>query len=281
MTEAEASANRIAKPTRGVLPPWLSATWMLPASAGALAGLLLVRATREASHHSGAEARAVEFIMKPVLGWAARRALSGRTRSAQRPEAGRFSRSDVNRVLGRLWRIYDEISPDIPREPTLGARMNVRLAAATVAGYRALVETGVEEREAADLIADIAWVVYEKWGALPKLLSRLLSRDPVRRLAIATSLFRRFPFGPPGYLIEDVPAEGLLAFDVRRCPVGEYFRSRGLAQVCVATWCNQDYSLAELWGGRFERGGTLVEGADRCDMRWIPASSCCEGGAHA
>ena len=43
MTEAGASTNLIAKATRGVLPPLLSATtWMLPAGAGALAGLLLV-----------------------------------------------------------------------------------------------------------------------------------------------------------------------------------------------------------------------------------------------
>ena len=42
MTEAKASTNLIAKATWGVLPPFLSATWMLPAGAGALAGLLLV-----------------------------------------------------------------------------------------------------------------------------------------------------------------------------------------------------------------------------------------------
>ena len=42
MTEAGASTNLISKATRGVLPPFLSATWMLPAGAGALAGLLLM-----------------------------------------------------------------------------------------------------------------------------------------------------------------------------------------------------------------------------------------------
>ena len=221
------------------------------------------------------------FVMKPVLNWAARRVLTGRRRSLQRPEAGRFSGTDVDAVLRRLWRTYDELAPGIRDEPTLGARMNVRLACATVAAHRALAASGVEEREAADLIADIAWVVYERWGALPKLVARLASRDPGRRLAIATTLFRRFPFGPPGYVIEDVAADGHVAFDVRRCPVGEYFLSQGLAEVCVATWCNQDYALAELWGGRFERTGTLVEGADRCDMRWIPVHGSVEGGTHA
>lgn len=216
-------------------------------------------------------ADAWDAVMKPVLNWAARRALTGRRRSAGHPEAGRFRRPDVDRVLTRLWQIYGELLPDIPRERTLGARMNVRLAAATAAGYRALVEGGTPEDEAADLVGDIGWVVYEQWGRLPRLVSRVVAGHPVRRLAVATSLFRRFPFNPPGYVMEDVPADGLIAFDVRRCPVAEYFRSQGLEQVCVATWCNQDYALAELWGGRFERGGTLVEGADRCDMRWMPA----------
>jgi hypothetical protein len=212
-----------------------------------------------------------DVVLKPVLNWAARRALTGRRRSIRSPEAGRFSRSDVDRILARLWQIHKELAPGIPRERTLGARMNSRLAGATVACYRSLVESGIPEGEAADLIADIGWVVYEKWGQLPRLLSRVLTRDPVRRLALATMLFRRFPFNPPGYVMEDVSAEGLIAFDVRRCPVAEYFSSVGLAEVCVAAWCNQDYALAELWGGRFERGGTLVEGASRCDMRWIPA----------
>ena len=216
-------------------------------------------------------ADAWDAVMKPVLNWAARRALTGRRRSARHPEAGRFRRSDVDRMLARLWPIYGELAAGILREPTLGARMNVRLAAATVAAYRALVESGVSERYAADLISDIGWAVYEQWGRLPRLVSRMWTRHPVRRLRLATSLFRRFPFNAPGYVMEDVPADGLIAFDVRRCPVAEYFRSQGLEQVCVAAWCNQDYALAELWGGRFERGGTLVEGAERCDMRWVPA----------
>ena len=42
MTEVEASTAPITGATRRVIPPLLSATWILPASAGALAGFLLV-----------------------------------------------------------------------------------------------------------------------------------------------------------------------------------------------------------------------------------------------
>jgi ubiquinone biosynthesis protein len=93
-------------------------------------------------------------------------------------------------------------------------------------------------------------------------------RDRLGRLRFATDLFRSFPFNPPGYLMEDISAPHEVAFDVRRCPVAEYFRRHGASEVCVATWCNLDYALAEQWGGRLERTGTLAAGADRCDFRW-------------
>ncbi len=219
--------------------------------------------------------------MKPVFRWATRRALVGRTRCTSSPEQGRFTRADADLILNRLWHNYDELVPGIPREPTFGARMNLRLACATIAAYRALLAAGIEKDEAISLIADVAWGVCGKGAALPGLVSRAFARDPVRRLRIATNLVRRFPFNQPGYMMEDVPADDMVAFDVRRCPVAEYFRSYDLGQLCMGTWCGQDYAFAELWGGRFERGGTLVEGADRCDMRWIPAKCFSQGGTDA
>jgi ubiquinone biosynthesis protein len=67
----------------------------------------------------------------------------------------------------------------------------------------------------------------------------------------------------------DVPGgEDVVAFDVRRCPVAEYFRAQGLSQVCVDAWCNLDLPLARKWGARLERTGTLAQGAERCDFRW-------------
>jgi ubiquinone biosynthesis protein len=62
-----------------------------------------------------------------------------------------------------------------------------------------------------------------------------------------------------------------VAFDVRRCPVAEHFRAEGLSQLCVESWCNLDYAVAEKWGARLERTTTLAEGAERCDFRWCVA----------
>jgi hypothetical protein len=101
-------------------------------------------------------------------------------------------------------------------------------------------------------------------------IARLIARHPVKRLSVATGLFRRFPFNPPGYRMEDVPVAGAVAFDVYRCPVADYFRAHGLGPLCVRTWCALDEPLAGMWGGALERQGTLAGGAVRCDFRWLP-----------
>ncbi len=54
-----------------------------------------------------------------------------------------------------------------------------------------------------------------------------------------------------------------------KCPVAEYFQSKGVSEFCVATWCALDYPLAEMWDARLERTGSIAGGAEICDFRWI------------
>jgi hypothetical protein len=61
-----------------------------------------------------------------------------------------------------------------------------------------------------------------------------------------------------------------IAFNVVRCPVASHFRKYGGADLCVASWCNLDYALAELTHERLVRTQTLAGGGDRCDFRVIP-----------
>jgi len=207
-------------------------------------------------------------MLRVILGSAARRCWVGRNRSPGRPEAGRITRRETNRVVSRALRELESCAAEANAEPSLGARMNVRLAGVTLAAYRALTAAGIEKTYATELVSDAAWWVYEKWGWLATGLAWVARRDPLGRLRFATDLFRSFPFNAPGYLMEDISAAHEVAFDVRRCPVAEYFRRHGASVVCVETWCNLDYALAEQWGGRLERAGTLAAGADRCDFRW-------------
>ena len=83
----------------------------------------------------------------------------------------------------------------------------------------------------------------------------------------------RFPFNAPGYLIETVPAESGTTFNVVHCPVATYFRDRGAVDLCVASWCNLDYTLSELTHQKLVRTKTLVQGADHCDFRVLPDDS--------
>jgi ubiquinone biosynthesis protein len=145
----------------------------------------------------------------------------------------------------------------------------VRLAACAVSLYRALLQLNIPGEEAARLVSSAAWLVYERMALAPRVLAALVTRDPLRRLKIATDFFRWFPFGPPSYQMKDVRAEaGVVAFDVMRCPVAEFFQREGHADLCLLTFCDLDFPLARAWGGSLERTSTIAVGAQRCDFRW-------------
>ena len=202
------------------------------------------------------------------------------TPAARRALGGSLPPRDVGHVLQETWRIYDQLVPSIPKEPTWGGRLMVRLAACAVGLYRALLQMNIPDEEASRLVSAVAWLVYEKMAVPPRVLASLFRRDPRRRLKMATDLFRWFPFGPPSYQMEEVPAEaGVVAFDVLRCPVAEFFRREGQPQLCVSTFCQLDFPLARVWGGALERTGTIAAGAARCDFRWRVSPEAPTGGA--
>jgi len=191
------------------------------------------------------------------------------TPAAGRALRGRFSPADIRGVMDDAFEDYEQQRPRIPGEKDIGARLMVHFAALTAGFYRALVARRLPDEDARRLTAQTTWLVYDKMAAIPWALARLTRRGRYARLRRATDLFRRFPFRAPGYDMVDVAAAGnVVAFDVRRCPVAEYFQAQGLSQVCVDAWCNLDVPLAEKWGARLERTGTLAQGAECCDFRW-------------
>jgi ubiquinone biosynthesis protein len=183
--------------------------------------------------------------------------------------AGTIWADHVTEILEEAWERYYELEPDLPVEQTLGATFTTHLAIATLAIYRALRARGAEKDEAYRLIYDAGWRLYTRMGEPPLLLASATTRAPVKRLRIATDLFRTFPFGEPGYLWQDVDdTPHAVGFDCLRCPVAEFFARHGESELCVHTWCELDFPLAEKWGGRLERSGTLASGAARCDFHW-------------
>lgn len=180
-----------------------------------------------------------------------------------------YTRQEAQATYKRTWTLFAELEPSVPEQKTFGARFIVRAAAGTLAFYRALRERGESDEQATALLADFTWIIYEKMGRLPWILVGLQTKDPYRRLELATKFFRQFPFGPPAYEWRDVEASAdVVAFDCLRCPVAEFFSSHHAGPVCVATFCNLDFPLAPTWGASLTRTGSLAGGAPRCDFRW-------------
>ena len=58
-----------------------------------------------------------EVVYKPLTRWAARHALVGRNRSPHEPENGRFTETEVKRLLDQSWHHFDKLAPDVAQVP--------------------------------------------------------------------------------------------------------------------------------------------------------------------
>ena len=199
-------------------------------------------------------------LLRPMLAPAMRRVLQDR-----------FSLGELEQVIQGMWRNYDDLAQDLPAEPTLGARIMVRLAAMTVGLHESLREAGLTEEEAGERTSQVTWLVYEKLTGPPWKLTALLAKRRIARVRRVMDWSMRFPYGPPGYQMQYVQAEeNTVAFDVHRCPAADYFARQGLSELCVSAFCNLDYPLADKWGVTLERSQTLAGGATHCDFRFRP-----------
>ncbi|CAN5914339.1 hypothetical protein BH11GEM1_BH11GEM1_23030 [soil metagenome] len=177
----------------------------------------------------------------------------------------------VGELLKEVWDRYYELEPSIAIEPNLGAVFTTHLAGATLAMHEILLRHGMPAAESYRLIYDIGWRIYEQMGEPPLLVASAFTRDPRKRLKLATDMFRAFPFGAPSYEWRDVPSvDGAIAFDCTKCPVAAFFGNHNASELCVQTFCRLDFPLAEKWGGQLRRSGTIASGASRCDFHWGP-----------
>jgi len=201
---------------------------------------------------------------------ALRGALVGRNRSRADAALGRFTRCDCNRLVAATLLHYSRLAATVPPQPNLGSRITARLGGVLLAAcLDALLEEGLERDYAIELIGDMAWRIYRRWGQAASLLVAPFERDPVRRIRLAVGLFLYFPFGGPGYQREDIPDPSGRRFNIASCPTSAYLVPRGAADLMLKAGCNLDYALAELWGGRLERDGTIAEGCPRCAFRFV------------
>jgi hypothetical protein len=201
---------------------------------------------------------------------AVRGALVGRVRSRSNAALGRFTRRDCDRLVDATLLRYSRLVATVPPQPNLGSRITVRLAAVLLAAcLDAMLEEGLERDYAIELIGDTAWRIYRRWGQAGNLLVAPFARDPVHRIRSAVGLFLYFPFGEPGYQREDILDPAGRRFNCVSCPTAAYLVPRGDADLMLGAGCNLDYALAELWGGRLERDGTIADGRGRCAFRFV------------
>jgi hypothetical protein len=136
----------------------------------------------------------------------------------------------VDRLLDQSWQEYDEILPHVSHEPTIGSRMNIRLAALSLALLESLTASGIERKYAIELIGDSCWKIYQYWGRLGRFLSRLSRRDPTKdhakRVGKDGSWPMSFPFNPPGYRARYVATPGGLALMLSVVPLPNTFANR-------------------------------------------------------
>lgn len=186
--------------------------------------------------------------------------------------AERLDPSTVDAVIRDAWQRYRALEPEIPDEPTIGAGVMVHLSAWVIGIYRALVGAGLDEEEAREWTARANWPVYEKVAKPAWKLAALGAATPLDRARRTMRLFFRFPYGPPGYAVEEVDAgKECFGFDIRRCAMADFFIAQGLPELCQKACCDLDFPLAESWGTHLEVRQTISRGADRCTFRFHPA----------
>src|ERR1022692_61715 len=180
-----------------------------------------------------------------------------------------YKKEEVKEILRGYWGKYLKSRLEIPALPTLGGTLMVHLAAMSTAFFQELTSRGQKKEAATQLFYDIAWKVYVKMGELSWWLAERGNR--YQHLLRATKLFRKFPFNSPSYGWQEVLSTSTnVSFNCVKCPVAEYFQSKGLSEFCAATWCALDYPLAEMWDARLERTGSIAGGAEKCDFKWVP-----------
>ena len=188
----------------------------------------------------------------------------------------------VSDIMKQTWDRYYEIEPSVEIQPTFGAVFTTHAAALILAMHETLLRHGIAAAESHRLIYDIGWSVYRQMGEPPLLIAAAFTRDPHKRLKLATDTFRNFPFGSPSYEWRDVQSlDGAIAFDCVKCPVAEFFASQDASELCVQTFCRLDFPLAETWGGQLKRKGTIASGAEFCDFRWYPGDDSASDDDHA
>ena len=135
-------------------------------------------------------------LLRPWTRLVARRVIVGRQLVSD-PGSGRFTQLDVDRVVGRAWVVFADLSTDLPDHPMVGSRLSVHLACLTLAFFRVLTQYGVARAYAIELTADLTWSFYGRWRVLRRFVG---TGDQQAIPAVGDIVPLSFPFSSIIYL---------------------------------------------------------------------------------
>jgi hypothetical protein len=201
--------------------------------------------------------------------------LKGRSRDPNDFKKGRFNRSDIEALKTLVLKNVEPLLEDLPDHRDLGSRRMMRLAAATLATYQALLESGVERNYAVSLTSDLIWHSYEKQFAPAVFVAGLFIKNEQAKINWVMKTLTKYGTPKPGYQFTTPKIPGTFAINYTKCPVHDYFKQLGEEEMNLFrnSWCTLDYPLCEVLPshnrGRYERKLTLSDGDDMCEMRWF------------
>ncbi|MEM8836656.1 MAG: L-2-amino-thiazoline-4-carboxylic acid hydrolase [Pseudomonadota bacterium] len=171
-------------------------------------------------------------------------------------------------IWAQTLRWQRRLRPNRPRH-TLSVNMMMRQMEWNLALYRALKDHRLPLNEAGPITEEIGMKVYRPSPAFLYAVSRLRSAKRGPRVKWVLGILTGYFFSAPFIHRHRKPGEGeVVAFDVTRCPLADYFETMGSPEATPYGACNLDYGAAETFGVDLVRSQTIADGSAYCDFRW-------------
>jgi hypothetical protein len=227
-------------------------------------------------------------ITKPIIRravWKAKKkavsqTLISRCRKDGLPELGRFTPREIKQIILRARSSIQELMPYFTDYDKIGNYMNEYGGLVDLAIYRALTKEEIEPDYAINLVGDMIWQARMNTKGLVPIydplrlrLAKLRTKDPFDFLGKRLEDGLKFPYSEPGYKAELRKENDVYHMNFYSCAVHDFYKQFGQEEMTLfrRSWCTFDYSVAKLLveGGKYQRGHTLSDGDDVCDMRWF------------
>ncbi len=184
---------------------------------------------------------------------------------------GRIGQRSLAELRAGALRRASEIEQDAPRFRRTMSRELFALGVPALALYRTLRDdAGLDEAAAVSLVDDVLQASFRSRLAAPikrRLMTGAFRLPVLRHVVVAIAERSREPGGFEMHAVEREPGV-LLALDVERCPLAEFFARQGTPEVGPLICKLDDVMVEAIDGVELRRTGTIAAGAKRCDFRY-------------